>query len=77
MPYGGKVVDTETPIATLIEALKQSGSAFMEPMGGEAPVPQNIDGTGSLYAINQALYFCAPRVVPDAETPKPTEARAD
>ena len=65
VPYGAKVIETDTSIETLVEALKQSAFALMETSGGEVPVPDGIPGTGSLYAINQALYFCAPRVEPE------------
>jgi hypothetical protein len=61
-PYGAKV---EGDVAEIIEAIKNGVSLFLDPLDG-SPVPSSGIGlAGSLNAINQALYFCAPRVVPD------------
>lgn len=62
LPYGARVDGDVTPI---IEAIRNGNSFFLDPQDG-APVPdRGIGLTGSLNAINRALYFCAPRVVPD------------
>lgn len=62
-PYGARIVETDTSIPTLVEMLKQGTSGYLEPLD-EAPVASaNIPMSGSLYAINQALYFCAPPAV--------------
>lgn len=63
-PYGARI---EGDVAPIIEAIKNGDSFFIDPIDGE-PVPdRGIGLAGSLNAINQALYFCAPRVVPEAE----------
>jgi hypothetical protein len=77
LPYGGKIVETDTEIPTLVEALKQSAFVFIEPLDGEPPVPDGIIGTGSLHAINQALYFCAPRNPPASSADDSPEQGAD
>lgn len=61
LPYGAKV---EGDGGGIIEALRNGVSLFLDPLEG-APVPSSGIGlVGSLYAINQALYFCAPRAEP-------------
>jgi hypothetical protein len=61
-PYGGRV---EGDIGPVLDALKNGAVAYLTP-SGRAELPLNaIPLTGSLYAINQALYFCAPRTMPD------------
>jgi hypothetical protein len=58
-PYGAKVAGDVGPI---IEAIKHGVSLYLDPLEG-APLTRNGIGlTGSLYAINRALYFCAPHV---------------
>lgn len=64
-PYGAKV---EGDIAPIIDSIKNGDSFFLDPLDGEAPPNRGIGLAGSFRAINQALYFCAPRVVPEAET---------
>jgi hypothetical protein len=66
LPYGARVRATGTSIATLVEALKQGSVAFLEPVGGDGPVVGAIPMSGSLYAINQALYYCAPEAGAEA-----------
>ena len=67
-PYGAMV---EGDTADLLHAITNGVSMFLEPLDG-APVPNNGIGlSGSLNAINQALYFCAPRVVPESEPTEP------
>jgi hypothetical protein len=61
--YGGRFTGE---VATIIEALKNGAVAFLDPVEGEPPSDNGINLSGSLYAINQALFFCAPRVVPPA-----------
>lgn len=63
LPYGGKFAGD---VAIIIEALKQGSVAFLDPVVGERPSSNGIGLSGSLYAINQALYFCAPDV-PEAD----------
>lgn len=61
-PYGAKV---SGHVSAIIEAIKNGVSLFLDPLDG-APVPSSGIGlSGSLYAINQALYFCAPRNEPE------------
>lgn len=60
-PYGAKI---EGDVMPIIEAIRNGNSFFLDPADG-GPVPdRGIGLTGSLKAINQALYFCAPRAVP-------------
>lgn len=60
-PYNARIEGNVTP---LLEALKNGGIAYLDPKAG-AELPRNgISLDGSLYVINQALYFCAPRVPP-------------
>jgi hypothetical protein len=58
-PYHAKVAGEVTDV---IEALKNGGVAYLDPKAGPALPTNGIPLTGSLYAINQALYFCAPKV---------------
>lgn len=63
-PYGAKI---EGEVAPIIEAIRNGNSFFLDPLD-EGPVPdRGIGLTGSLDAINRALYYCAPRVTPQAE----------
>lgn len=58
-PYHARV---EGEVAGLLDALRHGAVAYLDPASG-APVSRNgIALEGSLYAINQALYFCAPKV---------------
>lgn len=59
-PYHAKLAGD---VAAVIEALKNGGVAYLDPKGGGALPTNGIPLTGSLYAINQALYFCAPKLV--------------
>jgi hypothetical protein len=57
--YGASISGDVGP---LIEAIKNGGSLYLDPLEG-APLTRNGIGlSGSLYVINQALYFCAPDV---------------
>ncbi len=58
-PYGARV---SGEVADLVEGLKQSGLAYLDAADGD--VSAQIPLTGSLAAINAALFFCAPRVKP-------------
>jgi hypothetical protein len=65
-PYGARV---EGDVATLIDGLRNGAVAYLDPLEGD-PVSRNgISLSGSLYVVNQALYFCAPRVPPQVEEP--------
>lgn len=58
-PYHARV---DGDVAPVLEALKNGAVAYLDPKAGPA-VPRNgISLSGSLYVINQALYFCAPKV---------------
>ena len=63
-PYGAKV---EGDVAPIIDHIKNGDSFFIDPRDGAAPPNRGIGLAGSLHAINQALYFCAPRVVEEGE----------
>ena len=58
-PYHARI---EGDVAPLLDALKNGAIAYLAPRAGQ-DVPKNgIPLDGSLYVINQALYFCAPKV---------------
>jgi hypothetical protein len=71
-PYGARL-DGDT--AWVLDNLRNGAVAYLEPTDG-TPMPANhIALDGSLYAINHALAWCAPRVpanepmtAPDVET---------
>jgi hypothetical protein len=65
-PYHARV---EGDVAPLLDGLRNGAVAYLDPATG-APVSRNgISLEGSLYVINQALYFCAPKApdAPDAD----------
>lgn len=62
-PYHARV---EGDVAALLEALKQGAVAYLDPQAGAQVHRNGISLSGSLQAINQALYFCAPRTPPAA-----------
>lgn len=62
-PYGARIARDVEPI---LFALKTLGLVYLAPLQG-AEIDQQIGLGGSLKAINEALYFCAPRVVPEPE----------
>lgn len=55
-PYGAKVAGDVAPI---LAAIKDGTEVFLDPATGEIG-NRRIALSGSLYAINQALFFCAP-----------------
>ena len=64
-PYGARIMGDVEPI---LFGLKNLGLVYLDPQEGPE-VDQLIHLGGSLYVINQALYFCAPRVVPEDAVP--------
>ena len=59
-PYGARVVEED--FAWMMDRLQQGGIAHLHPRDDQ-PLPRNrISLAGSLYAINRALAWCAPRV---------------
>ena len=63
--YGAKI---EGDVAPIIAAIKDGGEGFVEPVDGAETSSRALRLEGSLYAINQALFFCAPA----AEEPEAT-----
>lgn len=62
-PYNARL---EGDVTSVLEALKNGAIAYLDPKAGP-DVPRNgISLSGSLHAINQALYFCAPKVPAEA-----------
>jgi hypothetical protein len=59
-PYGARIAGD---IAPILQNLKDAGLVYLDPAQGP-PISRAISLSGSLQAINQALYFCAPRVLP-------------
>ena len=60
-PYHARIEGDVTP---LLEALKNGGLAYLDPKAGPELPKNGITLSGSLYVINQALYFCAPKMPP-------------
>ena len=58
-PYGAKV---DGDVMAILEGIKNGVSLYLEPLEGDPLTRNGIGLSGSLYAINQALYFCAPDV---------------
>ena len=58
-PYWARI---SGEVADLIEGLKHGGLAYLDAADGS--LSAQISLAGSLGAINQALFFCAPRVQP-------------
>ena len=56
-PYGALIEGDTGP---LIEQLKNAGLVYLDPQDG-LPIDRAISLSGSLTAINRALFFCAPR----------------
>lgn len=56
-PYGARVVGD---VAPLVDLLRVSGLVYLD-RPDNAPIARQIPLTGSLNAINRALFFCAPR----------------
>ena len=64
-PYHARIAGDVAPI---LELLKHAGLVYLDPADGP-PLDRAISLSGSLQAINQALYFCAPRASPLAASP--------
>lgn len=58
-PYHARIDGDVTP---LLEALKNGAIAYLDAKAGPEVPKNGISLSGSLYVINQALYFCAPKV---------------
>ena len=66
-PYGARI---EGDVEELLFNLRNAGLVYLEPQGG-SPIDRAISLSGSLDAITQALYFCAPKAPDD---PAPDQA---
>lgn len=62
-PYHARI---EGDVAEIIEQLKNAGLVYVDPQDGPS-IDRAISLSGSLYVINQALYFCAPKVNPASD----------
>ena len=60
-PYGARI---EGDVVPLLEQLKNAGLVYLDPQDG-SPIDRAISLSGSLTAINQALFFCAPKTPND------------
>lgn len=65
-PYHARLEGDVTPV---LDALKNGAIAYLDPKAGPEVPKNGISLSGSLYVINRALYFCAPKV--------PAEVAAD
>ena len=68
-PYHARI---EGDVAPILDQLKNAGLVYLDPGDGPS-IDRSISLSGSLYVINQALYFCAPKA-PDE--PPPDNAQA-
>lgn len=60
-PYGGRLVGD---FSWVLDNLRNGAVAYLEPETGSGIPANHIALDGSLYAINKALAYCAPRVAP-------------
>lgn len=58
-PYGARLVGD---LSWVLDNLANGAVAYLEPEDGQGVPTNHIPLDGSLYAINTALAFCAPRV---------------
>lgn len=58
-------VRLEGDVAAIVDDIRNGDRLYLDLLDGEPPALNGISLRGSLLAINRALYFCAPRVVPD------------
>lgn len=63
-PYGAKLVGDYSWVTS---NLAKGAVAYLEPADGSAMPANHIPLDGSLYAINRALAYCAPRTAPPGE----------
>lgn len=56
-PYHARI---EGDVAPILDLIRNSGLVYLDPEAG-LPVDRAISLSGSLDAINRALYFCAPK----------------
>jgi hypothetical protein len=66
-PYHARI---EGDVAPILQQLKDAGLVYLDPADGP-PIDRAISLSGSLYAINQALYFCAPKAPAAEPTDQP------
>jgi len=72
-PYHARIEGDVPPILALI---RNSGLVYLDPDSG-LPLDRAISLTGSLAAINQALYFCAPKSPVEPAAPASPPALGD
>jgi len=58
-PYHARVEGNVDPI---LDGLRNGAVAYLDPLEGAQVSRNGISLSGSLYVINQALFFCAPKV---------------
>ncbi|MGV8831660.1 MAG: hypothetical protein ACOH2N_06775 [Devosia sp.] len=68
-PYGGQLIGD---YSWVLDNLRNGAVAYLQPADGSAMPANHIPLDGSLYAINRALAWCAPRV-PKNEPIKPPD----
>lgn len=56
-PYHARI---DGDVAPILELVRNSGLVYLDP-DSDLPIDRAISLSGSLVAINQALYFCAPK----------------
>ena len=62
-------------VGPLLQAIRNGAVAYLDPKTGAQVERNGISLSGSLYAINQALYFCAP-VAPSPDQSAPAARSA-
>lgn len=73
-PYGARIVEDD--FAWMLDRLQQGGLAHLHPEDDLILTRNRISLAGSIYAINRALAWCAPRV-PPAEPNAPLDVVDD
>ena len=66
-PYHARLSGDVTEV---LDALRNGAVAYLDPKAGPTVPKNGITLAGSLYVINQALYFCAPKVSAEARKEK-------
>ena len=65
-PYRGRVTGDIEP---LLERLRQGTFVYLHRIGDDASAYAYIDLNGSLLAIREAFFWCAPRTAPGEQFP--------
>ena len=67
-PYSQRLVDAPDE---LLDHLRHGSVVYLRPDGAEDAPAFRVDLSGSMQAIDEALYYCAPRNGPSEQNPAP------